>query len=226
MVNKGGKRIADKSKGEVEIHGKIYLTVARRIDDFRRSEEFKDWSIETELVSADESMVVMKSTIRDSDGKVAATGFAEENRSLGKINRTSALENAETSAVGRALAFLGLGGTEIASADEVAGAINQQKQIEANEHLLAHANAVHKYFDDIVSIKESIANEDFISAGGAWFDLHNKAAEEELQALKRARNKGGIWSTHETGLLRPDGEVSRVRASMMKQESTVKENAA
>lgn len=218
--------MADKSKGEVEIHGKIYLTVARRIDDFRRSEEFKDWSIETELVSADESMVVMKSTIRDSDGKVAATGFAEENRSLGKINRTSALENAETSAVGRALAFLGLGGTEIASADEVAGAINQQKQIEADEHLLAHANAVHKYFDDIVSIKENIANEDFISAGGAWFDLHNKASEEELQALKRARNKGGIWSTHETGLLRPDGEVSRVRASMMKQESTVKENAA
>jgi hypothetical protein len=218
--------MADKSKGEVEIHGKIYLTVARRIDDFRRSEEFKDWSIETELVSADESMVVMKSTIRDASGKVIATGFAEENRSLGKINRTSALENAETSAVGRSLAFLGLGGTEIASADEVAGAINQQKQIEADEHLLAHANAVHKYFDDIVSIKESIANEDFISAGGAWFDLHNKASEEELQALKRARNKGGIWSTHETGLLRPDGEVSRVRASMMKQESTVKENAA
>lgn len=218
--------MADKNKGEVNIHGKVYLTVARRIDDFRRSEEFKDWSIETELVSADESMVVMKSTIRDASGKVAATGFAEENRSLGKINKTSALENAETSAVGRALAFLGLGGTEIASADEVAGAINQQKQIEADEHLLAHANAVHKYFDDIVSIKESIANEDFISAGGAWFDLHNKASEEELQALKRARNKGGIWSTHETGLLRPDGEVSRVRASMMKQESTVKENAA
>ena len=108
----------------------------------------------------------------------------------------------------------------------MAGAINQQKQIEADEHLLAHANAVHKYFDDIVSIKESIANEDFISAGGAWFDLHNKASEEELQALKRARNKGGIWSTHETGLLRPDGEVSRVRASMIKQESTIKENAA
>tara|TARA_R100000700_G_scaffold16046_1_gene22250 strand:+ start:441 stop:1097 length:657 start_codon:yes stop_codon:yes gene_type:complete len=218
--------MADKNKGEVEIHGKVYLTVARRIDDFRKSVEFTDWSIESELVSADESMVVMKSTIRDSDGKVAATGFAEENRSFGKINKTSALENAETSAVGRALAFLGLGGTEIASADEVAGAINQQKQIEADEHLLAHANAVHKYFDDIVSIKESIANEDFISAGGAWFDLHNKASEEELQALKRARNKGGIWSTHETGLLRPDGEVSRVRASMIKQESTIKENAA
>ena len=218
--------MADKNKGEVEIHGKIYLTVARRIDDFRKSEEFKGWSIETELVSAEDSMVVMKSTIRDGDGKVAATGYAEENRSFGKINKTSALENAETSAVGRALAFLGLGGSEIASADEVAGAINQQKQMEVDEHLLAHANATHKYLDDIVAIKEGIANDDFVSAGGAWFDLHNKASEEELQALKRARNKGGIWSTHETGLLRADGEVSKVRASMIKQELTMKESAA
>ena len=218
--------MADKRKGEVEIHGSTYLTVARRVDDFRKSEEFKGWSIETELVSAEDSMVVMKSTIRDSDGKVAATGYAEEDRSFGKINKTSALENCETSAVGRALAFLGLGGSEIASADEVAGAINQQKQMEADEHLLAHANATHKYFDDIVAIKEGIANDDFVSAGGAWFDLHNKASEEELQALKRARNKGGIWSTHETGLLRADGEVSRVRSEMIKQDSAIKDNAA
>jgi len=218
--------MADKSKGEVEIHGSTYLTVARRVDDFRKSEDFKGWSIETKLVSVEDSMVVMKSIIRDSDGKVAATGYAEEDRSFGKINKTSALENCETSAVGRALAFLGLGGSEIASADEVAGAINQQKQMEADEHLLAHANATHKYFDDIVAIKEGIANDDFVSAGGAWFDLHNKASEEELQALKRARNKGGIWSTHETGLLRADGEVSRVRSEMIKQDSAIKDNAA
>ena len=218
--------MADKSKGEVEIHGSTYLTVARRVDDFRKSEDFKGWSIETELVSVEDSMVVMKSTIRDSDGKVAATGYAEEDRSFGKINKTSALENCETSAVGRALAFLWLAGREIASADEVAGAINQQKQMEADEHLLAHANATHKYFDDIVAIKEGIANDDFVSAGGAWFDLHNKASEEELQALKRARNKGGIWSTHETGLLRADGEVSRVRSEMIKQDSAIKDNAA
>ena len=52
--------MADKNKGEVEIHGKVYLTVARRIDDFRKSENFKGWSIEKELVSAEDSMVVMK----------------------------------------------------------------------------------------------------------------------------------------------------------------------
>jgi hypothetical protein len=33
--------MADKNKGEVEIHGKVYLTVARRIDDFRKSAELQ-----------------------------------------------------------------------------------------------------------------------------------------------------------------------------------------
>ena len=99
--------MADKNKGEVDIHGKTYLTVARRIYDFRKSEEFKGWSIETELVSAEDSIVVMKSTIRDGDGKVAATGYAEEDRSFGKINKTSALEKR---AIRRLAELIGLPG--------------------------------------------------------------------------------------------------------------------
>ena len=59
-----------------------------------------------------------------SDLLIVATGHAEEYRDSSKINKTSALENAETSAIGRALASFGLGGTEFASADEVARAIN------------------------------------------------------------------------------------------------------
>ena len=68
----------------------------------------------------------MKASISNEQGRLLATGFAEEVRAASKINRTSALENAETSAVGRALAALGLAGTEYASADEVANAITQQ----------------------------------------------------------------------------------------------------
>ena len=107
---------------------------------------------------------------------------------------------------------------------EQGNALNEANK--ENNFLKQHIDIVHKYFDDIVAIKEGIANDDFVSAGGAWFDLHNKASEEELQDLKGARNKGGIWSTHETSLLRADGEVSKVRASMIKQELTMKENAA
>ena len=192
--------MADKSKGEVEIHGKIYLTVARRIDDFRRSEEFKDWSIETELVSADESMVVMKSTIRDASGKVAATGFAEENRSLGKINKTSALENAETSAVGRALAFLGLGGTEIASADEVATAIAHGSLKDSMEPILKHNDAIRENIDSIYFIKEYIKKGDVVGVAQIWLELSNEIKE----ALWVAPTKGGVFTTEERAFLKSD----------------------
>jgi hypothetical protein len=71
----------------------------------------------------------MKAFIRDlmKEGRpVVAVGHAEENRQASTINKTSALENCETSAYGRALAAFGFAGTEFASADEVAQAISQQ----------------------------------------------------------------------------------------------------
>ena len=192
--------MADKNKGEVEIHGKVYLTVARRIDDFRKSEHFKGWSIETELVSAEDSMVVMKSTIRDSDGKVAATGYAEENRSFGKINKTSALENAETSAVGRALAFLGLGGSEIASADEVSTAIAHGSVKDAMEPILKHNDVTRENFDSIYFIKEYIKTGDVAGVAQIWLELSNEIKE----ALWVAPTKGGVFTTEERAFLKSD----------------------
>ncbi len=112
--------------GKVAIHGKEYKTVALRINEFR--ERCPGFGIETELVSANDTLVVMKATIFDLERNIISTGYAEEKRNSSNINKTSALENAETSAVGRALAFFGLAGTEIASADEVANAINNQKR--------------------------------------------------------------------------------------------------
>lgn len=115
-----------KDSGTVEIHGKTYQTVALRVGKFR--EKYPTHSLLTEIVHRDAELVVMKATIADDTGRVLATGHSEEVRKATQINRTSALENAETSAIGRALAALGLGGTEFASADEVANAIGQQKQ--------------------------------------------------------------------------------------------------
>lgn len=114
-----------KDTGVVNIHGKQYQTVALRVGKFRESH--KDYSLTTEIVSRDPECVVMKATITNESGRVLATGHSEEYRATSTINRTSALENAETSAIGRALAALGLGGTEFASADEVANAIGQQR---------------------------------------------------------------------------------------------------
>lgn len=112
-----------KDTGIVNIHGKEYKTVAKRVDEFRK-EHSTNLSIITEIISTTDNMIVMKASIIDREGITIATGFAEENRTSSSINKTSALENCETSAIGRALANFGLGGGEYASADEIANAIN------------------------------------------------------------------------------------------------------
>jgi len=113
-----------KDSGIVKIHGKEYQTVAYRVGKFR--EKHPQYALTTEILNRDDECAVMKATIADETGRVLATGHSEEYRHTSTINKTSALENAETSAIGRALAALGLGGTEFASADEVANAIAQQ----------------------------------------------------------------------------------------------------
>ena len=114
-------------KGVVNIRGKEYLTVAKRVADFR--EVFKPadgWAIRTWLISNEGDRVVVSASICDKDDHVVATGFAEEDRTQGNINKTSALENAETSAIGRCLAAFGLGGDEYCSADELVNALSKQ----------------------------------------------------------------------------------------------------
>ena len=111
--------------GIVNIKGKEYQTVALRVQKFR--EAHPAWSLTSEVLFRDADCVVMKSIIADETGRVLAVGHAEEYRKSSQINGTSALENAETSAHGRALAALGIGGTEFASANEVQNAIHQQK---------------------------------------------------------------------------------------------------
>lgn len=113
--------MATKDNGIVNIHGKEYQTVALRVGKFR--EQYgNEMSLITEIIHADDKVVRMKAIISNDKG-IIATGHAEEYRSSSNINKNSALENAETSAIGRALASLGMGGTEFASADEVARAI-------------------------------------------------------------------------------------------------------
>ncbi len=115
--------------GIVNIHGKQYKTVALRVGEFREGYKIDDgWGIETQCYSVDAQTVIMRAVITDPQGRVVATGYAEEERSQRGINSTSALENAETSAIGRALAAAGYAGTEYASADEVAQAVSKQSQ--------------------------------------------------------------------------------------------------
>jgi len=109
------------------IKGKEYVEVNERIKYFRMSGDYKGWSLSTEVIHFDENGCVIKATIANAEGYIVATGFAQEDKASSYINKTSYVENCETSAWGRALANLGIGiDTSIASSNEVSMAIAKQ----------------------------------------------------------------------------------------------------
>ena len=112
----------------IEIRGKQYTPVSERVKEFH--DKFPDFVVISELLSLDENSVVMKATVYDPDGKIVAVGHAQEDRGSSNINKTSYVENCETSAVGRALGMFGIGiDASMASADEVANAIDRQEAL-------------------------------------------------------------------------------------------------
>ena len=106
------------------IKGKEYVEVNQRLLYFRNEKKYEGWGIETNFLVLDSESCVAQCTIKDADGYIAAQGTAQEDKSSSYINKTSYIENCETSAVGRALAMLGIGiETSIASSNEVSMAI-------------------------------------------------------------------------------------------------------
>jgi len=110
------------------IRGKEYADVAQRVSAFRRV--YPQGTIRTEMVSnegdAGRRVCVFRAVVGVGD-TILGTGTAYENEGASNINRTSYIENCETSAVGRALGFAGFGiAGGIASAEEVARAQEQQ----------------------------------------------------------------------------------------------------
>lgn len=109
----------------IDVKGKNYADVANRVKAFRKL--FPNGAIITEIVSLEEGICVMKTKCFDEAGNVLATGTAYEKEGSSFINKTSYIENCETSAVGRALGFLGIGvENDIASVQEVLNAEQQQ----------------------------------------------------------------------------------------------------
>lgn len=109
----------------IDIKGKEYVMVNERVLEFRR--QHPNGAILTELVSNEDGVCVFKAMVYVGE-TVVATGHAYEKETSSFINKTSYIENCETSAVGRALGMLGIGiDTSIASAEEVGNAVNNQK---------------------------------------------------------------------------------------------------
>lgn len=116
----------NKSFSTTAIKGKEYVEVNQRVLGFRQL--FPNGTIETEIVKLEEGVITVKSSAKDESGRVLATGLAQEKEGSTFINKTNFIENAETSSVGRALGFLGIGiDGSIASKEEVENAINNQQ---------------------------------------------------------------------------------------------------
>lgn len=110
----------------VNIKGKDYVMVNERIKAFK--ELYPDYAIVTEIEHLGDGMCVIKAMVMDAEGNPKATGHAYEKEGSSPINKTSYIENCETSAVGRALGFMGIGiDTSICSAEELAIAMSQQE---------------------------------------------------------------------------------------------------
>ena len=116
------------------IKGKQYAEVHERIKHFRGEPNYASLGINTEVLEwdKDKEEIVIRATICDTEsdeGRILASGIAHERRDDKNsfVNKTSYVENAETSAIGRALACMGIGIEDAyASAFEVANAIAQQ----------------------------------------------------------------------------------------------------
>ena len=110
----------------VDIKGKAYVEVNERLKYFRG--EYSDYSLISSIESLTDDRIVIKATISNPEGREIASGIAYEKEGSNYINKTSFVENCETSAWGRCLANFGIGiDASVASAQEVSNAIHQQE---------------------------------------------------------------------------------------------------
>lgn len=132
---------ANDSIRATDIKGKDYAEVNQRVKAFRQVHP--NGTITTEIVSLQDGVVLMKATILDDDQRLIATGLAYEKENSTFINKTSFIENCETSAVGRALGMCGFGiDVSIASKEEVENAqANQTKGVKKVKEETAKAQS-------------------------------------------------------------------------------------
>ena len=193
------KLISDATEGKENIRGKDYTTVPLRVQVFRSNLDV-DYLKSTPNVFTHlkiyDSRVISKTYLAknidihlNENGneivtmeKVLAVGTAEEIRNSNNINKTSAVENAETSSVGRMLANLGLHGGSYASFDEVENAIEQQNVIDLEQKKLIKQSDVNQHQDwsdekeSLLTSIKTLIDKGFVKT---QTDINNWAVKEE-----------------------------------------------
>ena len=170
----------------IDVKGKNYADVANRVKAFRKL--FPNGGINTEIVSLQDGVCVINAKCFDEAGKLLATGTAYEKEGSSFINKTSYIENCETSAVGRALGFLGIGvENDIASVQEVLNAEQQQidealitkVMVKALKEKCKNENVDEKIVLDICKVEsfEKIKNKIYYNVLNNWSKVLEKCTQ-------------------------------------------------
>lgn len=175
----------NRTEGVTQRGGKKYTMVSTRVEAFRKAFGM-DYGIETEIISDNGQNVVAKACIKNKDGMIIGSGYAEEVRGTSNVNKTSAIENCETSAIGRALASIGLHGGQYASINEVEQA--QQKEVTIDERA-----SWQKFLEDRISEVKGIKDLDELKQWDEYFssqlDRLNEDYPDMYQQIENEVNK-------------------------------------
>jgi len=198
--------------GFVKIGDKWYKKVSSRVADFRN--EHGDFTIKTNVEYTDKT-VRATTEILDAAGRLISNGHSEKKWRNGDAGQSLGVERVETAAVGRALAFFGLPGDSIGSADEVIDAVEDQtvaltKQLDGLKRMVS---AIDANWGSVIAIRETMAAEDW----DALAEVYDELDDQSKTALWVAPSKGGLFSTEERRILK-EGEGLRSAREQRKQQ--------
>ena len=197
------KKLSQSDTGKADIRGKEYSTVPLRVELFRRELDAGDIANLTSIftrVEMYEDRVVTRAylaeevdVIINEEGQeivqmknVKSVGTSEEDRQASMINKTSAVENSETSAVGRMLAVLGVHGGVMASAEEVDSAMKAQKVVELRPSKKQTTNmTVEEFLKVLVKSKTKDDVNSLLISEKVFFDKLKSESEMDFLELKK-----------------------------------------
>lgn len=182
-------RVNDEMK-KIDIKGNSYSQVAERIKAFRKL--YPEGFICTDLLSNENGVCIIKTTVgfvdENGERRVLGTGIAYEKEGSSFINKTSYIENCETSSCGRALGMCGLGiDSDVASAEETQNAQLQQDALKpitaekrkALEKSCKDDGIPESYICELYSVSElkELTEAKFVNLVGNWDKMKAKYNE-------------------------------------------------
>ncbi len=159
----------------INIRGKEYITVNERLKAFRN--EFKDYALIGRIIEQTSSSVIFEAQIIDNKGVVRANGFARETTEKGGVNKFAMLENAETSAWGRALGNFGIGiDNAVCTAEELESKLEYTDTAPEQTSLQSSVKAQPSLEERIEKFKEYIVM-------ATLYDLNDVRYKNKMDAL-------------------------------------------